>query len=160
MSEVLWGAILVSVVAPLLTIVITSWVRSREKKQDWARADALAKVQSDALEVVAAQAREAARLLVVNNELVAESARAAAAAAAQANKKLDVVHGLVNSGLTESKLATFNATQWGLVLLRRLIAGDPHPASDDLALVIQTEKNLTEMRADLADREVRARAPP
>ncbi len=83
------GAIvaLATTVSPIILSVITASQRRKEKAQDYIRQDA-----------VAAQAAEAARLLLVSNELVAKRT---SEAAAETQGQLRQIHTLVNSKLTE-----------------------------------------------------------
>lgn len=76
-------------VGPTLVAVVNGRNAARARREDWARQD-----------VVAAQAAEAAELLVRSNRQVADRVEVASRDAHRLEAKVDQVHGLVNSTLT------------------------------------------------------------
>jgi hypothetical protein len=123
------------VVGPLLLAYLTGRQRRTEKIEDYKRQDA-----------VAAQAAEAARLLLASN-------RQAAAVAQMTNTKLDVIHTLVNSTLTAAIEAQLDATVQQLAMMRQVVAlagnGEMGPSDESLAAV---ESKIAELRVSLSDR--------
>lgn len=145
MADQIWLALTVAIpaiitgaVAPLATVLIANRGRRKDKEQDWARQDA-----------VAAQAAEAAKLLLAANERVAATAEAA-------NAKLDVIHTLVNSNLTAAMQAELDATVRELAMMNEVIdlkrANGHEPSVNTLATVKATELRISELKATLADR--------
>jgi hypothetical protein len=136
--DAVWGAFVVAVVGPLLLAWLTNRQRRSDKREDWARQDA-----------VAEKAAEAAKLLLAANERVAKTA-------AETNGKLDVIHTLVNSNMTAAMQAELDATSRELVSLREITALkqaaglEPTPAA--LAAVQATEAKIAELTAALRDR--------
>jgi hypothetical protein len=142
MSDGVWIALIVAVTStsgPLLLAWLTNRARSEDKQEDWARQDA-----------VAAQAAEAAALLLKANERVA-------AATDQTNQKLDVIHTLVNSNLTAAMLAELSATEAGLVLMREMVDDrlqrGVQPSPEATARIRNTETRINELRAQVTDRQ-------
>lgn len=113
-------------------------LRREEKQADWARQDQVANRLTERQDAIARQAAEAARLLVVNNELVAETS-------ASQGAQLDVIHTLVNSTLTGAKQATLEALQGQLLLLERF-------TPEDADLIDAAQAAIAELRAELSDR--------
>lgn len=125
----LWVALLVAVIGPAVLSFLTNRQRRADKREDWARQDAVAaKVDAAARqaataaellrlrqEQVAAQAAEAANLLLAANERVA-------AAAAETSGKLDVIHLLVNSNLTIAQQRELAATTTMLTTMREVVS--------------------------------------
>lgn len=136
--EVIVVAVIVSVIAPMVVGVMTNRQRRAEKREDWARQDA-----------VAAQAAQAARLLLAENEKVREAAEST-------QQKLDVIHVLVNSNMTAAMQAELDATRRDLVSLRevaRLNEEAGRPMTEDAGAVIaETEQRIAKLAADLRDR--------
>jgi hypothetical protein len=141
-----------TVASPLILSYMANRQRRAEKKEDWAREDR-----------VASQAAEAARLLLAANERVAKTAAATdarvAKTAAVTNAKLDVIHTLVNSGLTAAIKAEYDATVRQLALMRevvelRRVSGRPsaEPSPEAVAAIEATAGRVEELRAALADR--------
>ena len=124
---------LIAACSPLLLAHLTNRQRRSDKREDWARSDA-----------VAEKAAEAARLLLAANERVAETT-------AVTNEKLDVIHGLVNSQMTAAIQAELGATERELVLLRRL-AAIAAPDDEVQAAEATATAKIAELRATLADR--------
>jgi hypothetical protein len=136
--EVIVVALIVSVFSPILVSVLTNHQHARERKMDWARQDA-----------VAAQAAEAASLLLAENKRVA-------ATAANTNNKLDTIHILVNSNMTKAMQAELDATRRDLASLRevaRLNEEAGRPRSEEAHGVIEeTALRIAKLDAELRDR--------
>lgn len=118
--------------------LVEARVRREEKKEDWARQDA-----------VATQAAEAARLLLVANEEVAAAARVT-------DGKLDVIHTLVNSNMTASMQSELDAKKGQVVLMREVVtlkqAAGQEPTKAALASIEAAESRISELEAALSDR--------
>jgi len=133
-----------SAVAPLLVTIVTSYTRRRERAQDYERQDA-----------VAAQVKKAAESLVQSNAVVAATAEVT-------NKKLDVIHILVNSNMTAAMQAELDATVREIAMMREVIAlnrsAGREPHEEAVAAVEATEHKINELRANLSDRLTQAQA--
>ncbi len=113
-------ALIISVIAPIIVGLITSYSNRADKREQWERDD-----------VVAAKAAEAV-------------------------KKLDVIHTLVNSNMTAAMQAEYEATKRELVLLLQVVelnkkAGNA-PTTESLAEIEATRKKITELTIVLKDR--------
>ena len=139
--EQVWIALIVAVASttsPLLLAYLSNRNARLIKQEDYARQDK-----------VAAQAAEAAHLLLAANERVAVTTEVT-------NSKLDVIHTLVNSNMTTAMQAEFDATVRELAMMREVIAlkqtAGHAPGIDTLAAVKSTEDKITELRTALKDR--------
>lgn len=134
-----------SIVSPMLLAWLTNRQRRQEKIEDYAR-----------LDVVAAQAAEAARLLVQTNKAVAEVGAQAAIAAQGTNDKLDTIHVLVNSNMTAAMRAELDARKAQLVVMEEMMAlnlgvgREPSPAAT--AAIDGLAHQIDELAANLDDR--------
>lgn len=122
-----------AVLSPTLLAVINGWQLRVSKRDDNAR-----------LDLVAERAEQAAADLLKSNNVV--------------SGKLDVIHGLVNSELTGAIDGERSATVRELALMREVMAlhkvatgRDPSQAS--LTAIDLTEARVSELDAQLADRE-------
>jgi hypothetical protein len=96
---------------------------------------------------VALQAAEAARLLVISN-------RAAAEATANLGKKIDVVHTIVNSTLTQAMQNVVDSSQHELEIMLQI-------GSTDEARIAVLRTRLLELRNTISERnEAAANLPP
>jgi hypothetical protein len=153
------------VVGPLLLAYLTGRQRTRDKREDWARQDAVA-AKADA---VAEQARVAAELLLAAQKAsikrTDEVARLAAEAAAQTASKLESIdlqgrsiHTLVNQKLTDVTQQALAATQALLPLLEdaiaRTVAGGDLPTSTDLQRIADTRRSIVDLQANLHERAI------
>lgn len=161
-----WTPVIVAVgviVGPLLLAYLTGRQRSRDKREDWARQDAVA-AKADA---VAEQARLAAELLLAAQKATIkrtdEVARLAAEAAAQTAAKLEsidkqgkTIHALVNQKLTDVTHQALVATTALLPLLEEAItrtrAGGNEPSEKDLKRLEDTRRSIVDLQADLEQR--------
>lgn len=154
--EAVWLAVVAAVVGPLLLAHLQGRQRMQEKMEDWRRQDVVAERAAEVAqklltkqEETAAKTREAASLLVKNNEVVAKTARVT-------NEKLDVIHTLVNSNMTAALQAELDATRAQTVLMRELIsfkvAQGQEPSKDASAALQLLEEKVQKLAANLADR--------
>jgi CO dehydrogenase/acetyl-CoA synthase alpha subunit len=145
-----------TVFSPLILSHMAARARRTEKQLDWAREDKVAAQAAEAAalllarqDAVAAQAAEAARLLLAANERVARTA-------AVTNRKLDVIHTLVNSNLTAAMQAEHDATVRTLAMMREVVdlrrAAGNEPSPETLAAIEATETRIGEQTAALDDR--------
>jgi hypothetical protein len=132
-----------TVTSPLFLSYLNNRQRRDERREDYARQDA-----------VAEQAAEAARLLLESNKRVA-------ATAVITNGKLDVIHTLVNSNMTAAMQAELDRTQEVLVMLREVIAlneaAGRAASPETLARIDATERKVGELVAALNDRLTQTR---
>jgi hypothetical protein len=102
-----------------------------------------------ATQLVAAQAKEAARLLAENTALVAESA-------SETGKKLDTIHALVNSNMTQAMQSEFEAVGRELTGMKELIelrrSLGQEPSQDALTALAKTQAKLAELESNLIER--------
>jgi hypothetical protein len=128
---------------------LTNRTRRAEKVEDWARQDA-----------VAAQAAEAARLLLEQQRATTAAAervaRVTAETSADAAEQLKAIHTLVNSDMTAARSGELAQNRLLLVALKKVIeldraAGRP-PTKDDREAVTGVELRIAELEAVLADR--------
>ncbi len=129
--------------SPIILSVITANQRRKEKLEDYSRQDA-----------VAAQAAEAARLLLDANERVA---RQSAASASETQSQLKQIHTLVNSKLTEEMKRSLIALKAQIVLLRRVInldlAAGTETTEADRAMLSSLERTVEELSNSLTERD-------
>ena len=109
------GAALLAAISPILNLIVSAWLRRREKAQDYKRQDAVAARLLARQDAVAAQAAEAARLLL-----------AAQAKTSQQNietqGKLNHISTLVNSNLTKEMEGRLQALYGQASLIKEKIA--------------------------------------
>ncbi len=127
-----------TILSPLLLAYMTNRQRRVEKREDYKRQD-----------LVAAQAAEAAALLLAANERVAEST-------AVTNEKLDVIHTLVNSHMTAAMQSEFDATVRELAVMRELAAvheaAGRQPGEHTVSAIEVTQSKVDELRTNLVER--------
>ncbi len=136
-------ALLVSVVAPTLLALLNNWSMRRAKILDWERED------------------EVANRLLKSNQEVSESA-------ASTQRKLDVIHVLVNSNMTAAMRAELDATIRELALMRQIVERDKTDnravLPEALIAIESTQDKINELTSTLNDRlkqtEVVATMPP
>lgn len=131
--------------------LLLSWQQEKHRRtqqaEDYARQDA-----------VAAQAAEAARLLLerqdaaaeadkIRNKLLLANNERVAAAAQATNGKLDQIHTLVNSSMTAAMQAQYDATVALVSVLRRL-----GQSAETDAEIEAAQRKADELRAALSDR--------
>jgi len=154
---------LAAVAGTSLPIYLTGRQRRADKREDWARQDAVAA----RAEAVADQARVAAELLLAAQKAsikrTDEVARLAAEAAAQTSAKLDAIdnqgktiHALVNQKLTDVTRQALVATTALLPLLEdamaRTRAGGAEPSATELKRLEDTRRSIVDLEANLVQR--------
>jgi hypothetical protein len=133
-----------TVLAPIVLMWLTSRERRREKLEDYARQDK-----------VAAQAAEAAELLLAANVKVAATA---AATVANTNQKLDEIHVAVNSNLTKATQGELEAKEQSLILMVELMelktAAGTLPTVDVLETIDRAKMRIAQLQHALGPRLV------
>lgn len=140
---------LIAFISPFIATLIQNNARRREKQDDYVRQDA-----------VAAQAAEAARLLSAAQAKTAARAEEVAALlgknTATTNDKLDVIHHLVNSALTDAMASEHEAIQRSLVMMEEVVAlkkaAGLTPTQETLGIIEATKIKIDELNSRLADR--------
>jgi hypothetical protein len=131
---------LIVAVSSLASVVLTSWMTGRQrhadKEEDWARQDA-----------VAAQAVEAAQLLVESNKQIA-------ARSIETNCKLDLIHTLVNSSMTAALTAERDSMVRELAMMQEIVQlkGKDGPTPVAARAITLTEARIAELNVVLVDR--------
>lgn len=130
-------AIIVAVGA-LLSAGLNAWIARKSKEHDYARQDE-----------VAAQAAEAAKLLLAANERVAKQTTEVFRVT---SGKLDQIHELVNSNMTASIEDQLTANEQLLAVLKEmaLLRGDVSPEAR--RTIAAAETRVSELRTRVADR--------
>jgi hypothetical protein len=168
-SETSWAPVWVAVVvamsgtlSPVLLAYLTNKNRHSERLEDYARQDAVAAQAAEAARLLverqdaaAGKAAEAARLLLAANERVAKTA-------AVTNIKLDVIHTLVNSSMTEALQSELRAVTSELRAierelammvemgeLRRASGGEASPTA--VAAIEATRERIIELKTKIAE---------
>lgn len=175
------GAALLSMLSPLLLAYLSGRQRTQERQQEWARQDIVAERLEKQQNQIAAQAREAAELLRVEQgktthradlaaaraqevalqtqtaaQLLLQNNEKVAASTRAANTKLDVIHTLVNSNMTAALQDSLDSSRANLATLRELIAlrvaqGD-EPNEDTRAQLVTLENKVGRLASNLDDR--------
>jgi hypothetical protein len=138
-------AVLVALIVGTMATMGQAWqrhsdtkTRREDKLQDWARQD-----------LVAAQAAEAASLLLAENKKVAKTAEVT-------NGKLDVIHILVNSNMTAAMQSELDATRREVVGLKEIVRLNQQigqePSQEALLAITDTEEKVAKLEAELRDR--------
>lgn len=139
-------AFLSLVVSAIGVPLITSWIRSREKKMDWIRQDEVAKRVHEASVKVAG----AADLLVESN------AKVATAAEANSGKIAEIFH-MVDGQMTVTMQESLNSKKATLALMREVVAlkqgKDIQPTVQTLATIEALERQITEATTAIAERQ-------
>lgn len=139
MNDLVWVSLIAAtgtIVAPVLVSVFTSRARRNDRKQEWARQDVLIQ-RADA---VAAQAAQAARLLLASNADVAAKAKEASV---HTNGELKVIRTLVDGTLTKTMESSLDGTRRELALLvqnvdlRRMAGLEPDPAASKIIEAVE-----------------------
>lgn len=158
---VLTGTVVTAVVSPVLIIQLQNAQRTKERQEDWARQDEVAKKVDAAAEQaataaellqasqkkIADQAAEAASLLVTSNQQIADTAE-------RTMGKLDVIHTLVNSSLTSSMQGEHDGIIRELALLRTI--GGSKPSREITGAIEVAQARAAELESVIKDRETAA----
>lgn len=130
-------------IGPVLLAIVGSRSRRAEKEQDWARED----------EVAARAAKTAAALLAATDRTGAK--------VEQVDGKVDVIHTLVNSGMTAAIESELEATVLSLASMREVAAlrkeTGRKPSTSTLAAIKAAEQRLALLRKTLAERAKQAK---
>jgi len=151
--QAVWVALIVAVAAMMGPLLLA---RQQNKRQDViaaqaAKAAELLKIDNKR---VADQAAEAAKLLLVANERVAQQTEAADRAT---QAKLEQIHVLVNSNLTEAQERELAAMKAMLVSMREVVALsrklEAEPAPESLSQIVSTEQRISVLERNLAHKQ-------
>jgi flagellar biosynthesis GTPase FlhF len=130
--------IIIAVIATIISPLILSWAtgrqRRKEKVQDWAREDEVAR-----------RAQVAADNLLAGQTEATRQAKKAAAATKSALKE---IHTLVNSDMTAARQSELTQTRALLVLMQ----AQTDPTESDIAAMDAQEIRVAELENILADR--------
>jgi len=141
-----WEIIAVALIASLVSPSVLSWMttnaRRKDRQADWDRQDK-----------VAADVREAARLVVIAKDELAKTSAAT-------NSKLDVIHTLVNGDVTAAIQDSLNSVVRELAALTKLResrrAVGKKPSQETSAAIARAEAKIAELRATINARKTRA----
>jgi hypothetical protein len=138
-------AIFTSLTAPTLLFYMTGRQHSRDKKEDWARQDLVAKRVAEATEA----AQEIAQAATMAQDLAAEHLR-------KVGETVEVVHTLVNSDKTAAMQRELDDKRAALVMLREInrlhaLAGG-EPSEESLGAIAATESRIGELTAEMVQR--------
>jgi uncharacterized membrane-anchored protein YhcB (DUF1043 family) len=158
--EVIFVAVIVSVIAPTLLAFLTNRQRITERRMDWDRQDAREKADRERQEAVAKQAAEAAELLLAEQRATKarteEVAVLAARAASATDSQLKQIHTLVNSDMTAARQELLDQTRLLVSIYRKTIEDDRAAGREatpsDLAALDAAEAKVSELQGILADR--------
>lgn len=155
-----WGlaivALLTAVIGPVTLAHLQGKQQLAAKLEDWRRQDEVAARAAEVAkqllakqEETAQKTREAAELLVENNKVVAETAEIT-------NGKLDQIHTLVNSNMTEALQSELDSVRAQLAMMRELItfkvAQGVEPSEETAATLKALEIKAQKLAANLKDR--------
>ena len=159
---------LLATASPFIYGWVTNRQRRAEKKEDWARQDAVAAQQiadeerktaaaeeaarrnEERQNEIAAQAAEAAHLLEINTAIVAETASATHAQLESLEDGQKIIHSLVNSDMTAMMEATLLATEMMVDALKLVASEDTD--GEMAAKIAAGEVKIARLKADLSDR--------
>lgn len=131
MTDAILVALVVAILGPVILNVLNARARHKEKLEDWARQDEVAEKLLRANEVVALQSRDT-------------------------QKKLEVIHTLVNSNMTAAMDAELHATEREYAMMLEVIdlkkTAGVEPTRTVLDQVAATEAKIAELRATMEDR--------
>lgn len=144
-------AFLSLVISAIGVPLMTSWIRSREKKMDWKRQDEVAKRVQEASVKVAG----AADLLVKSNAEVATAANAN-------SEKIAEIHHMVDGQMTIAMQESLDSKVTSMVLMREVIelkrARKVEPSVRTLATMETLERQVTELTDAIAKRQALVKA--
>jgi hypothetical protein len=154
-------AIFSSITAPLILAHRTEKMHREDREAEYARQDEIARAAHDAVTVAGKAASDSRTFAAetatkVKNQLD-EAKSEAALVAKDTNSRLDIIHALVNSGLTSVMKAELAATQRELALLYEVCelhrSNGREPGAEMLLSIQLTEKKVTELTQTIQDRE-------
>ena len=160
MSETVQVALIASIVGPVVLSVILAFFNGRAKREDWRRQDQLEAIKAEREKEVAAQASEAARLLLeaqkASEERLKEVAHLAKISNAKTEGSLKEIHTLVNSDMTAARQSELTQTQALLILMKSNKARDEaaglKTSTSDQAAIDAQEIRVLELQRILDDR--------
>jgi len=131
-------SLVTSVVAPIIHAHLTNAARAKEKAQDWARQDEVAR----RAEATAAEAKKAVDQVVV--------------AAKVMDGKLDAIHTLGNSGVVAGLQRELDDSETKLVMMKEIIglreSSGQQPQEGSQAGIVAIEKKIKILKSDLEER--------
>jgi len=131
-----------AVISPVMLQLLSSWAANRAKKVE-------AEIRKAEREEDYARQDKVAALAAVANKVVAE-------AAVVTNTKLDQIHVLVNSNMTEAMQAELNATKREVAMMHEVIELKKASGKDPLPMALKaveaTDKRIAELEAAIAER--------
>jgi hypothetical protein len=138
-------AIFTSLTAPTLLFYMTARQHTRDKRQDWARQDLVAKRVAEATEA----AQEIAHAATAAQDLAATHLR-------KVGETVEVVHTLVNSDKTAAMQRELDDKRNALVMLREInrlqaLAGG-EPTEESLGAISATKSRIESLTAEMAER--------
>lgn len=149
-SMPIW-ALLSLVVSAIGVPLITSWIRSREKKLDWKRQDEVARRAEEAAVKVAG----AAELLVESNAKVATAAEAN-------SEKIAEIHHMVDGQMTITMQESLDSKIFSLVLMREVVelklARGVEPSIHTRTTIETLERQIKELTDTIANRQALVQA--
>lgn len=141
-------AFLSLVISAIGVPLITSWIRSREKKLDWKRQDEVAR----RAEVAAVEVTGAAKLLVESNAEVAK-------AALENTGKIAEIHHMVDGQMTITMQEALDSKIASLVLMEEVVAHkDGEPSPQTTATMRALKVRIDELTRQISERHALAGA--
>jgi len=143
------GVIFASITAPLILAHRTERMHREDQLSDYQRQDAVAKAAADA----AAAAHKAATVIQEHTAVTVVKLN-------DANEKLDVIHGLVNSNMSAAMQSELDALVTSLAMMREVIdlkrSGGSEPTEESLIALRDTEAKISELKTTVAERLTQA----
>jgi hypothetical protein len=159
-------AIFSSITAPLILAHRTEKMHREDREAEYARQDEMARAAHAAVQAAGRAATDARTFASETATKVTAQLDAAEATAARAtestNSRLDIIHALVNSGLTSVMKEELAALERELGLLHEVCelhrANGREPTPEMLATIKVTEQKVAELTQVIADREAAEQA--
>jgi hypothetical protein len=140
------GAASVAAVAPIISLLVTWLIRSREKTVQWAREDLVAakaaaanKAERERQEAVARKAAEAASLLLAAQDKTSQQNADTQDRLKEIHTLSVSTHTLVNSNLTREMDERLVALKGQAILLKRIGSMEPSDETTTSLLALQLE---------------------
>jgi hypothetical protein len=154
-------ALFSSITAPLILAHRTEKMHREDREAEYARQDEIARAASAAVAAAGQAATDAHTFAAETASKVSDQLNAAGAEAARVaestNSRLDIIHALVNSGLTSVMKSELAAVERELELLREVTelhrANGREPSAETLASIKATEKKIDELTQVIRDRD-------
>lgn len=159
-------ALFSSITAPLILAHRTEKMHREDREAEYARQDELARAAQAAVQAAGQAASDAHTFAKETATKVTAQLDAAGETAARAsedtNTRLDIIHALVNSGLTSVMKSELAAVERELELLHEVAelhrANGREPTSETLLSIQVTEKKAAELAQTIRDREAAEQA--